>query len=66
MAESVLDFDLKDVEGIGPKTKEKLLRKFPSVENVKMADRNELEELIGKSKAEVLLKYLKKGSGNLQ
>jgi excinuclease ABC subunit C len=57
----MLRSELDDIKGLGPKTKEKLLRKFTSVENVKVTDRNELEELIGKSKSEILLRYLKKG-----
>lgn len=54
----MLRSELDDIKGLGPKTKEKLLRKFQSVENIRMADRNELKELIGKSKSEILLKYL--------
>ena len=55
----MLRSELDVIKGLGPKTKEKLLRKFTSVEKVRIADRNELEELIGKRKSEILLKYLK-------
>ncbi|HNR41306.1 MAG TPA: excinuclease ABC subunit UvrC [Bacteroidales bacterium] len=47
-----------DIKGLGPKTKEKLLKNFDSVEKLRMANRNELDRIIGKNKASILLKYL--------
>lgn len=45
---------LLEVEGIGQKTAEKLLKHFKSVKKLKAAGLSEIEELIGKSKANVL------------
>lgn len=62
----MLRSELDDIKGLGPKTKEILLRKFTSVEKIRIADRNELEELLGKSRSEILLKYLKRSPESLQ
>jgi excinuclease ABC subunit C len=52
--------ELDDIKGIGPKTKEILLKNFYSTEKIKNASASELEKLVGRSKAEILRKY----SGN--
>ncbi len=49
--------DLDQIKGIGPRTKEILLRHFGSVEKLKTATMEELENLVGPSKASVLLEY---------
>jgi excinuclease ABC subunit C len=51
--------DLDQIKGIGPQTKEKLLKVFGSVENIKAATKTELETAIGRSKTTVLLGYFK-------
>ena len=51
---------LDDIEGIGEKTKEKLLTFFGSVKQIKKSNRNEIEKLIGKGKTATLLLSLKK------
>ena len=43
--------DLDQIKGIGPKTKEILLKHFGSVEKIKNASPEELEKLVGPSKA---------------
>ncbi len=43
---------LEDIEGIGPKTIEKLLRHFRTVKRIQEASVEEVAELIGKDKAE--------------
>ena len=48
------------IEGIGPKTVELLLSHFGSVKKVKEAKKEELEKLIGKSKAKKVLKAIKR------
>jgi excinuclease ABC subunit C len=50
---------LADIEGIGPATSQVLLRKFKSVKNIKLASIEELEALIGKSKAAIIFKHFK-------
>lgn len=50
--------DLENIEGIGKKTTELLIKEFGSVEKIKRATIEELALFIGKSKAEKVLKYL--------
>ena len=50
---------LDDIKGIGPKTRDALLREFKSVQNIKKASKKEVEALIGKAKAKALWKGLK-------
>jgi len=49
--------DLDQIKGIGPGTKEILLQHFGSVEKLKTAGVEELENLVGPSKAAILLEY---------
>jgi excinuclease ABC subunit C len=53
-----LTSELHEVPGIGPKTVEKLLRTFGSLERVKQASEQELTAVIGKPAANKLLRYL--------
>ena len=52
--------ELDSIKGIGPIIKEKLLKKYKSVKRLKEAPKEEIVELIGKSKAELLYKELEK------
>ncbi|MDE7110463.1 MAG: excinuclease ABC subunit UvrC [Muribaculaceae bacterium] len=54
--------ELDNISGIGPKTKEILLRKFRSVARIKQATPAQLTELIGHSKATLLHSALHPGS----
>lgn len=49
---------LDEVPGIGPKTKELLLRKWHSVKRIKEADESELAAVIGAAKAKILKEKL--------
>jgi excinuclease ABC subunit C len=51
--------ELDKIKGIGPRTKEILLRNFDSPEKIRNASANELEKLVGKSKASILIKCFK-------
>lgn len=51
--------ELDNIPGIGPKTKELLLKKFRSVSRIKQATLPQLTELIGSSKATLLFDKLK-------
>ncbi len=51
--------DLDQIKGIGPRTKEILLKHFGSVENIRNASLNELKELVGPAKTSVLSDYFK-------
>jgi len=49
--------ELEDIEGIGKATIDMLLKKFKSVKNIKAKTLDELAEVIGKSKAMLLVNY---------
>lgn len=53
-SKGIVKNELTSIEGIGEKTSEELLKKFRSVTKVKAASQEELELVIGKSKAQVL------------
>lgn len=52
--------DLDQIKGIGPRTKEILLRHFESVDKIKSASTEELQKLVGLSKTSVLSGYFNK------
>jgi len=52
--------DLDQINGIGPKTKETLLKYFGSVDKIKDTSPSELENVVGHSKMVVLTEYFKK------
>lgn len=52
--------DLDQIKGIGPKTKEILLKHFESVDKIKEASAGELEKLLGAAKSSVLSEYFRK------
>ena len=45
---------LSEIQGIGEKTAEKLIKHFKSVKKLKEAQLEEIEKVIGKSKAKVV------------
>jgi excinuclease ABC subunit C len=51
--------ELTSIKGIGFSTAQALLRKFKSVKKVKEADSEELESVIGKSKAAIVINYFR-------
>ena len=52
-----LHSELDDIKGIGPKTKDMLLKKLKSVNNIKEADIQSLTNIIGASKASIIYNY---------
>jgi excinuclease ABC subunit C len=52
--------NLDQIKGIGPKTKEILLKHFESVDKIKNASSEELENLVGSAKTSILSGYFKK------
>ena len=52
-----LHSELDDIKGIGPKTKDELLKAYKSVKKIKETALEELEKNIGKSKAEMVYKH---------
>ena len=52
-----LHSELDNIKGIGPKTKDMLLKKLKSVKNIKEADKLTLTSIIGASKASLVYNY---------
>ena len=52
-----LHSELDDIKGVGPKTKDMLLKKLKSVNNIKEADIQLLTNIIGASKASIIYNY---------
>ena len=57
-SKSSLRSGLDNINGIGENTKNKLLKRFKSISKLKKADKKEIIDLIGKSKAEKVMNYL--------
>ncbi|MBE0652283.1 MAG: excinuclease ABC subunit C [Bacteroidales bacterium] len=51
---------LDEITGIGPKTKELLLKEFGSVERIKDLSHDDLKSLVGDTKSRLLLEYFRK------
>ncbi len=52
-----LHSELDDIQGIGPKTRDMLLGKLKSVKRIKESDFQTLAEIVGESKAKILLTH---------
>ena len=52
-----LHSELDEIKGIGPKTKESLLKTFKTVKNIKNASLEDLEKNIGKAKANIVFQF---------
>ena len=52
-----LHSELDDIQGIGPKTKEKLLKEFKTVKRMRESSLEEISAVIGRQKAELLTKH---------
>ncbi len=52
--------ELEDIKGIGTATANLLLKEFRSVSNVIKAPKEQLEKMIGKAKAELIISYFEK------
>ena len=62
---SMIISELDNIDGIGPKRKEKLLSEFNSVSDLKKADFEKLVKIIGKSKAEKLYKHFNSSTSSI-
>ena len=56
-SKSQLHSELDNIKGIGPKTKDALLKKLKSVKRIKEAENQELTSIIGASKASIVYNY---------
>ncbi|MBR5215836.1 MAG: excinuclease ABC subunit C [Bacteroidales bacterium] len=55
-----LHSELNDIKGIGKQTAEKLMLELKSVKNIKEADLETLEKVVGKAKAKIVYEYFEK------
>jgi len=49
--------ELENIKGIGKHTQERLLKKFKSVKRIKELNKEELKEILGNKKSEIVYKY---------
>lgn len=56
-SKSQVHSELDDIPGIGPKTKEALLKAFKSVKRMREATSEQLQDLVGPAKAKTLIEY---------
>ena len=61
-----LHSELDEIKGIGPKTKDALIRQFKTVKKIKEQDLKALTEVIGAAKAAILYNYFHEQGGNLE
>ena len=61
-----LHSELDKIKGIGPKTKDALIRQFKTVKKIKEQDLKALTEVIGAAKAAILYNYFHEQGGNLE
>lgn len=54
-----LHSELDEIKGVGPKSKEALIKHFKSVKRIKEADIQEIASVIGESKANILVNYFR-------
>ena len=59
-SQSQIASELDSIAGIGPATKKKLLAHFKSIKRIKEADEEEIEQLIGSSKAKLINEWKNK------
>lgn len=57
--------ELESINGVGEKTATMLLQKFKSIKKIKEKTQEELSEIIGKSKAKIVVEYLRQKKGGL-
>ena len=60
-SKSQLRSELDDIPGVGPKTKQALLKAFKSVKRIHEASVEELTKVIGEAKAKAIVTYFNKG-----
>ena len=61
-SKGMIKSSLDDLKGIGPKTKDRLVKKFGSLEKIKSVPPEEIEKVIGKSKTAKIIHFLQNSS----
>ena len=59
-SDNFLKSELDDIKGIGPKTKEILLKEFKTINGIKEASKGKLTETLGAAKTDIIWKYFHK------
>jgi excinuclease ABC subunit C len=65
-SKSALHSALDDIKGIGPVTKDALIKSLKTVKKIETADLQTLSQIIGKSKAEIIYNYFQAKKGSLK
>lgn len=65
-SKSALHSALDDIKGIGPVTKDALIKSLKTVKRIEAADLQTLSQIVGKSKAEIIYNYFKAKKGSLK
>ena len=55
-----LHSELDDIKGVGPKTKEILIKALKSVKNIREASLPQLQQLVGPAKTQLIFHHFKK------
>ena len=55
-----INLKVDSIPGIGPKSIEKLIACFGTMNKIKLASKNELEKIVGDAKSNKILKYYSK------
>lgn len=58
-SKSQIESQLTEIKGIGKRSQEALLKHFKSLKRIKEATQEEIETVIGKNRAEILIKWIK-------
>lgn len=56
-SKSQVHSELDDIQGIGPKTKQELLRVFKSVKRLREADFDQIAQIVGRAKAQLIVNH---------
>ncbi|MBR6066215.1 MAG: excinuclease ABC subunit C [Bacteroidales bacterium] len=59
-SDNFLKSELDDIKGIGPKTKEILLKEFKTINGIKETNKEKLTEVLGAAKAQIIYGYFHK------
>lgn len=60
-SKSAITSELMSINGIGPKTQEDLMKAFKTVSAIKKSSLEEISNVIGKAKAQIVFNYFKEG-----
>ncbi len=62
-SKAAINSELTEIKGIGDASLKELMKKFRSIKNLKAATEREIAEIVGKSKARIIMNYFAEKSG---